>query len=69
MYVVLFRSPPTQTTSYPFVLALSFALGTWIAARRARTRAINQALVLRPSIYIAAVSFLGGYANERKHFI
>lgn len=59
MHPVLFRVGDLAVSSYGFALALSFALGIWVAYRRARTRGLDPSVVLDVSLWIVVTALVG----------
>ncbi|MGH0034091.1 MAG: prolipoprotein diacylglyceryl transferase [Myxococcota bacterium] len=62
MYPVLFRIGSYEVASYGVMLTLAFALGIFIASRRANARGLNGEAVLDCGIWIIVSALLGSRA-------
>ena len=62
MHKTLFSLGPLEIHSYGFLLALSFALGLWLAARRAEARGIPSEKIMDLTLVIIACVVVGARA-------
>ena len=62
MHPVLFRIGSYEVASYGLMLTLAFAVGIWIASRRAGARGLNGESVLDAGIWIIVSSLVGSRA-------
>ncbi len=62
MHPILFALGGYEVASYGLALALSFALGVWLAGRRAAARGLDEARVIEVGILAVVTSLVGARA-------
>lgn len=65
MYPVLFQIGSFELRSYGFFVAVSLAVGTWLAAREAQRRGLDRALVYDFLLW----AVIAGFAGARLYFV